>query len=347
MLPPGTEFWNRPYGPERKRGAVLAGFIVKRFANFLLLVIIATTAGYLLAATALNPRENFLGRNPPVPDNTINSILTQVNMNDQDPILERFGTWVSGVAKGDLGLSVYSESVNDEFGNRIWVSFRLLILGSVLGAVIGVLIGVFSAVRQYGVFDRTFGLSAFVILSTPVFLLAILLKFLAVYVNDALGFTLFYTVGMSTPELSGFELFVNSLQHLILPTLSLTLGGIAFYSRWQRNSMLDVLGSDHLRTARAKGLTKREALFKHGLRVAILPMATFFAYSFGLLIAGAAFTESIFGWYGMGEWFIRAVNTNDINSVAAIVLFTAVLVLFAGFLADVLTAALDPRVRLR
>lgn len=325
----------------------MLGFIAKRFANFLLLVIIATTAGYLLAASALNPRENFLGRNPPVPVNTINSILTQVNMNDEDPVLQRYGTWVSGVVKGDLGKTIFSESVNEEFKNRIWVSFRLLILGSILGAVFGVLIGVISAVRQYKFFDRTFGYSSYIILSTPVFLIAILLKFFAVFINEKIGFTLFYTVGLNTPELTGFELFVNSLQHMILPTLSLTLGGIAFYSRWQRNSMLDVLGSDHLRTARAKGLTKRQALFKHGLRVAVLPMATFFAYSFGLLIAGAAFTESIFGWYGMGEWFIRAVNTNDINSVSAIVLFTAILVLFAGFLADVLTAALDPRVRIR
>ena len=325
----------------------MLGFIIKRFANFLLLVLIATTAGYLLAATALNPRENYLGRNPPIPESTINSILTQVNMNDQDPVLERFATWAGDVVKGDLGKTIYSESVNGEFGNRIWVSFRLLILGSILGAVLGVLFGVFSAVRQYGFFDRSFGISSFVILSTPVFLVAILLKFFAVYINEKLGFTLFYTVGLNTPELTGWDLFVNSLQHMILPTLSLALGGIAFYSRWQRNSMLDVLGSDHLRTARAKGLTKREALFKHGLRVAILPMATFFAYSFGLLIAGAAFTESIFGWYGMGEWFIKAVNSNDINSVSAIVLFTAVLVLFAGFLADVLTAALDPRVRMR
>lgn len=320
-------------------------FIGKRFANFLVLVVIATTAGYLLASLALNPRENYLGRNPPIPESTINSILDQVNVNDEEPILSRFTSWSAGVLTGDLGLTIFSESVNEEFGNRIWVSFRLLILGSILGAVFGVLIGVVSAVRQYKFFDRFFGISSFILLATPVFLLAILLKFFGVYLNDKLGFTLFYTVGMNTPELFGFELFVNSLQHLILPTLSVTLGGIAFYSRWQRNSMLDVLGSDHLRTARAKGLTKREALFKHGLRVAILPMATFFAYSFGLLIAGAAFTESIFGWYGMGEWFIRAVNTNDINSVSAIVLFTAVLVLFAGFLADILTAVLDPRVR--
>ncbi|KGA08565.1 MAG: peptide ABC transporter permease [actinobacterium acAMD-5] len=325
----------------------MASFILKRFANFIVLVVIATTAGYLLAAIALNPRENFLGRNPPVPEYSINSILDNVNMNDQDPVLERYGTWVSGVIKGDLGLTIFSESVNNEFKNRIWVSFRLLILGSIFGAVFGVLIGVISAVRQYKFFDRTFGYSSYVILSTPVFLIAILLKLFAVFINDKLGFTLFYTVGMNTPELTGSALFVNSLQHMILPSLALILGGVAFYSRWQRNSMLDVLGSDHLRTARAKGLNKRQALFKHGLRVAILPMATFFAYSFGLLIAGAAFTEQIFGWYGMGEWFIRAVNTNDINSVSAIVLFTAVLVLFAGFLADVLVAALDPRVRIR
>ena len=325
----------------------MLAFLVKRFANFLLLVVIASLAGYVLASAALNPRENFLGRNPPIPESTINSILTEVNMNDNDPLLERLGSWAGGVLQGDLGRTITNDSVNEEFGNRIWVSFRLLIIGSILGAVIGVLFGVYSAVRQYGWFDRTFGMSAFVILSTPVFLLAILLKFLAIYLNERLGFRLFYTVGTNTPELYGWGLFFNSLQHMILPTLSITLGGIAFYSRWQRNSMLDVLGSDHMRTARAKGLTKRQALFKHGLRVAILPMATFFAYSFGLLIAGAAFTESIFGWYGMGEWFIRAIGVNDINSVAAIVLFTAILVLFAGFLADVLTAALDPRVRNR
>jgi peptide/nickel transport system permease protein len=111
--------------------------------------------------------------------------------------------------------------------------------------------------------------------------------------------------------------------------------------------MLDILSSDHLRTARAKGLTKQQALFKHGLRLAILPMSTLFAYSFGLLITGAAFTETIFGWYGMGNWFITAVDQADINVVAAIVLFSGILVLFSGFLADVISAALDPRVRLQ
>lgn len=334
-------------GSARQRGAIVLQFVVKRFANFVILVIIATTLGYLLASAALNPREAFEGRNPPIPESTITSVLDGVNQNPNTPVLERYGAWVSGVVRGDLGRTIQDESVNELFGVKIWVSLRLLLIGSLLGAVLGVLAGVISAVRQYGFFDRSFSYSSYLILSTPVFLLAILLKFGAVYVNEAIGFTLFYTVGEGTPGLTGWDAFVNGLQHMILPTLSITLGGIAFYSRWQRNSMLDVLSSDHLRMARSKGLSKRQALFKHGLRVAILPMATFFAYSFGLLIAGAAFTETIFGWYGMGEWFIASINKNDINSVSAIILFTSVLVLFSGFLADIVTAALDPRVRLR
>ncbi len=107
------------------------------------------------------------------------------------------------------------------------------------------------------------------------------------------------------------------------------------------------MGADFLRTAQAKGLRRRTALIKHGLRTALIPMATFFAYSFGLLLTGAAFTEKIFSWHGMGEWFIDAIGNNDVNVVAATVAFSSGLVLIAGMLSDVLYAALDPRVRIR
>jgi peptide/nickel transport system permease protein len=138
---------------------------------------------------------------------------------------------------------------------------------------------------------------------------------------------------------------VNRLSHLVLPSLVLAVGAIAFYGRYQRNAMLDVLGSDFLRTARAKGLRRSKALITHGLRTALIPMATFFAYQFALLFVGATFTEKIFGWHGMGEYFVDSVTKNDVNSVAAVTLFVAVLVLIAGFLADVAYALLDPRVR--
>ena len=127
----------------------------------------------------------------------------------------------------------------------------------------------------------------------------------------------------------------------------LIFAAVAFYSRYQRNAMLDVLGSDFLRTAQAKGLRRREALIKHGLRTALIPMATFFAYNFGLLLNGATFTETIFSWHGMGEWFVQSVSNNDINVVVVVTLFAAVLVLIAGMLSDLAYVVLDPRVRIR
>jgi peptide/nickel transport system permease protein len=110
--------------------------------------------------------------------------------------------------------------------------------------------------------------------------------------------------------------------------------------------MLDVLGSDFVRTALAKGLPRRTALLKHALRTALIPSATLFAYNLGLLLVGATFTEKIFGWHGMGEWFVDSVTKNDVNAVAAVSCFAAFLVLVAGLLSDVAYAVLDPRIRL-
>jgi peptide/nickel transport system permease protein len=229
------------------------------------------------------------------------------------------------------------------------VSLRLLLLASILGGVGGVLVGVVSAVRHERLTDYAATLTSFVVLSIPVFLLAVLLTVGALHLNQTAHTTLLYYTGEVTPGLQGswWSAAVNRFQHLILPTLAIVLGQVAFYSRYQRSSMLDVLGSDFLRTAQAKGLRRRRALVKHGLRMALIPMATFFAYEFGLLLVGQTFTEKIFGWHGMGEWFVDSVANNDVNVVAAVTLFAAVLVLLAGLIADVAYAALDPRIRIR
>jgi peptide/nickel transport system permease protein len=327
----------------------MVNYLVKRVLNFLMMVILASTLGYVLASVAFDPSSNYQGANPPIPQSTIDAKLDNLGVNPKTPLVRRYVEWAGNALQGDFGLTIGEQRVNEELSRRIWVSLRLLVLGSIIGSLAGVALGVFSAVRQYGVTDRAASVLSFSLLSTPVFLLAILLKFGAIDLNNRLGTTFFYTIGEYSADFSGngWELLVNRLQHLILPTMSIALGGIAFYSRYQRNAMLDVLGSDFLRTARAKGLSRRQSLFRHGLRVAILPMATFFAYSFGLLVTGAPFTESIFGWNGMGSWFITAVQSNDINSVSAVIVFSSVLVLLSGLLADVAVAALDPRVRLR
>jgi peptide/nickel transport system permease protein len=327
----------------------VARFLLRRLINYTVLVALATTLGYFLAGATLHPRANYEGRNPPLPAAVIDRQLDELNLNDHTPVIQRFGRWLNGVAHGDFGRTVAGQPVTGEMGRRMGVSLRLLIIGSVLGGLIGVGVGVLGAVRQYRLSDYATTAFSFLILSTPVFLVAVLLKLGALTVNQLAGAPLLDYTGEYTPGLSGggVHILLDRVSHLILPTLSIMLGQAAFFSRYQRNAMLDVLGSDFLRTAQAKGLRRREALIKHGLRTALIPMATFFAYNFGLLLTGAAFTEKIFGWHGMGEWFVDSVSNNDVNVVVAVTLFAAALVLIAGLLSDLAYAVLDPRVRIR
>ncbi|MEQ1757414.1 MAG: ABC transporter permease [Vicinamibacterales bacterium] len=329
----------------------MAGFLLRRLVYLLCLVVISTAAAYILAATQLNPRARYEGRNPPPPAAVVDATLDALNMNDKVPVLTRFRRWVGDLSRGDLGQTVDNQSVNTELGRRMWVSLRLVLVGSILGTLLGVAAGAYGAVKQYRAADRLITVFSFVILSIPVVVLAVLFKNAGIGLNNVLGFTgdtrLLYTTGEMTPGLDPWSWvgIVNRLAHLALPSLVLIVVGTAFYGRYQRNAMLDVLGSDFLRTARAKGLSRTRALIKHGLRTALIPMATFFAYEFALLFVGATFTEKLFGWHGMGEFFVDSVTKNDVNSVAGVTLFVGVLVLLAGFLSDIAYAALDPRVR--
>ena len=165
-------------------------------------------------------------------------------------------------------------------------------------------------------------------------------------VPGEVGSTVLQYSGQFDPAITGgWDQLLNRLNHLILPTITLTLGGAAFLSRYQRNAMLDVLASDYLRTARAKGLRRSRALVKHALRTALIPAVTIFVYSFALIFVGATFTEIIFGWHGMGEWFVQTIQSSDTNAVAAITAVVGILILIASFLQDIVVALLDPRVR--
>jgi len=329
----------------------MAPFVFRRFLYLVVLVIISTSFAYLLAATQLNPRSRYEGRNPPPPPEVVDAVLEAVNMNDKTPLAVRFGRWAGGVVRGDLGQTVDNTPVREEIGRRMWVSLRLLVFGALFGTALGVAAGAFSAVKQHRPVDHGITVFSFVVLSTPVVVLAVVYKNFGIGLNEFLGFTgstkLLYTTGEITPGLAfwSWDGLVDRAAHLVLPSLVLITSAVAFYGRYQRNAMLDVLGADFLRTAQAKGLRRTHALVKHGLRTALIPMATFFAYQFALLFVGATFTERIFGWHGMGEYFVDSVTKNDVNSVAAVTLFVAVLVLIAGVLSDLAYAALDPRVR--
>lgn len=329
----------------------MSTFLLRRLVYLVILVVVATSAAYMLAATQLNPRSRYEGRNPPPPEATVDAVLDAINMNDKTPLAQRFSRWATGLAHLDLGQTVDNTSVNSEISARMWISLRLVLIGSVLGTLLGVAAGAYGAVKQHRFADHSIAVFSFVLLSIPAVVLAVLLKNGGIGLNNLLGFTgetkLLYTTGEMTPGINVWTWagFANRLGHLVLPSLVLILLSTAYYGRYQRNAMLDVLGADFLRTAQAKGLRRSEALVKHGLRTALIPMATLFAYEFALLFVGATFTERIFGWHGMGEYLVDAVTKQDVNSVAGVTLFVAVLILVAGFLSDVAYAALDPRVR--
>jgi peptide/nickel transport system permease protein len=313
--------------------------------NYVVLALVATFLAFTLASATFDPIGVLQQRNPPPPAASIEAKKRDLHL-DQ-PIPQRFVTWMSGVVKGDFGQTIVDRPITEELGRRIGVSLRLFLLGITLGIAFGVLLGVVSAIRQYKFSDYFATLFSFILLSTPVFVLGTLLKMGAQGVNDSIGTNVLIFVGEETPNFQGnwFEHLGDRMQHLIVPTLAIALGQIAYYSRYQRSSMLDVLGSDFLRTAQAKGLTRRKALMKHGLRTALIPMATLFAFGFGLLVVGGTFTERIFGWFGMGDWLVTGISAQDTNITATVTLFVAVCVLFSGWLADVLYAALDPRIR--
>lgn len=320
-------------------------FLARRVLNYVVLLALASFLTFCLTSVSFSPLENLMQRNPRPPQAVIDAKAAELGLDKPIPV--RYAQWVSHAARGDFGATVAGQPVSAELSRRIGVSLRLLIIGSVVGTVIGVTLGAWGAIRQYRFSDRVITVLALLVLSVPTFVLANLAILAALRVNWVLGVQLFEYTGETSPGVTGgvWPQLVDRAQHLILPTLTLSLGTAAGFSRYQRNAMLDVLDQDFIRTARAKGLTRRRALFKHGLRTALIPMATLFAYSVAGLVTGSVFVEKIFGWHGMGEWVIQGVATQDTNIIAAITVFTGTVVLLAGLLSDVIYAVLDPRVR--
>ncbi len=323
-------------------------YVIRRFLNYAILSLIATCMAYVLASIALDPAARFYGINPRPPQSSIDASLNAMGVNPDVPIIVRLWNWLVGLfTQFSMGTTVGGAQVTAEIAARSGTSLRLLLIGSLLGAVIGVLLGVWGAVRQYRASDQIVTYASFVVIATPTFVIGVLLMILATQFNNLVGsqvitFTGEYTAGASG---SWWDLALDRAVHLLLPTIALAMIGAAGFSRYQRNVMLDVLGADYIRTARAKGLPRSKALFRHGVRLALIPMSTFFAYSFGTLIAGSAMLEIVFSWRGMGQFQIEAIQKNDINAVAGSALFVAVLYLIASTLSEVLYAALDPRVR--
>ena len=311
------------------------------------MVVAVTNLTYFLAWAYLDPRSNYVGRRPPLSEEQIHNLLEPRNLDDQTPLLVRWWNWFSGILfHWDWGVSPTGQSVNEQVSYRMWVSAELMLGATILLTLIGIALGVYSASRQYRVGDRLAQGTSIITMNIPIVVAALGLVLLAIAFNGAVGTTVFYVTGSSSPGVSGFfPTLVDTIQHLTLPTLALIIVGYAQYHFLQRSLLLDNIKSDYVRMARAKGLTKQQAIRKHALRTSLIPVTTQVAFSIPGIFTGAVLTESIFAWKGMGQYFIETISKNDVNGVVAVAAFGAVMTAIGAILADIAVVVLDPRVR--
>jgi peptide/nickel transport system permease protein len=319
--------------------------LVGRLAGWSGLCLAAVLLTYTLASLSFDPLADLRTTQPPTPQAVLDARAAELSLDQPIPL--RFLGWLSGVVSGDFGVTADGHAITAQVWERAGTSLRLFLPGSALAVVLGVALGVWGALRARGAADRLSMAAALVLLAIPVFVLGTLLKILWLPVNQAAGTDLLPFSGETTPgaDLSGWAEVGDRLRHLVLPTIAIALPQIAFYSRYQRAAMLEVLHSEFLRAARSRGLTRGRAIRGHGLRMALIPMTALVAFSFGLHMAGGVFTERIFGWHGLGDWMMSAVERQDAMVVATATLVMAVLVVVVGWLADVALVALDPRTR--
>ena len=264
---------------------------------------------------------------------------------DGDGIADSYGTR-KGILRGDFGFSFRTrEPVLKEIGQRLPNTIYLMAATMLVAIVVAIPIGILSALRQYSAYDIAVTTFTFAGQAIPEFWLGLILIliFYAWLKNPFSGEPLLPAGGMYTLG-AGFSLW-DRVRHLILPVATGALGWIAWYSRFLRSSMLDVIHQDYLRTARAKGLRERHVVYRHALPNAIIPLVTLLALDLPYLIGGTVFVEMLFAWPGMGRLYYQSALQRDYPVLLASLIIGAAAIILSNLLADVLYAYLDPRIR--
>ncbi|MGO1838146.1 MAG: ABC transporter permease [Candidatus Microbacterium stercoravium] len=317
----------------------MSRFLLRRLGIMLLLLIGVSLI--VFALFALMPGDYYSSNRQLTPARLAE--LRELRGLDQ-PVMLRYLTWLGNAVQGDFGFSlVYNRPVTEVIAPLIWNSFLVAFASFVLTWIIASVTGVLAATKQYSWFDRFVTVMLFASLSIPSFFLGLLLiKFFAVDLQWLPAGSMLDTASTST----GISRVLEIARHMVLPVAILTFLGAGSLTRYFRSGMLEQLRADFVRTARAKGLSERAVVFSHALRNALLPAITLLAFELPALFSGAIITEQIFNWPGIGRIQLESVQTRDYDVVMTITIFLAVLTIVGSFLADILYALADPRVRL-
>lgn len=322
---------------------MLNGSVIKLSNAVLLLIAVLILNFALIHVAPGDPVEVLVGEMGGATPEQIADLRTQFGLDR--PLYIQIATYLGRVAQGDLGYSLYyDQPVTQLIAGRIGPT--LLLVGTALfsAILVGTVLGVFSAQNRRSVLSHLVTVLSLAGFSAPAFWVGIMLILLLSVAIPILPIS-----GMSSSDgaASGVMYVLDVLHHLILPALTLALIYLAFYSRLSRASMLEVLESDYVRTARAKGLPRRLVIYKHALRNAVLPVVTFAGLQFGQVISGAVLVETVFAWPGLGTLAFESILRRDTPTLLGILFFSSVMVVAMNLLTDFLVRRIDPRIKAR
>jgi len=318
-------------------------FLLRRMLQMIPLLIGISILAFLIIQLAPgDPTSVYIDPNKPPPSPEDMARL-RANVGLDDPVPIQYVHWLRNALQGDLGFSLSGRRpVTAEIGERLPNTMLLGLSSLLLTIMLSIPVGILSAVYRYSVLDYVITFLSFVGLSVPGFVVALFL--IQVF---AVNFGWLPSTGMHNvrEDYEGWHAAQDVAKHLMLPAIALSLASVARWARYQRSSLLDVLGQDYIRTARAKGVRERGILGIHALRNALLPMITLSGLSIPQLVSGAFIIEYVFGWPGMGRLAVNAALRRDYPVIMGVTMISAIFIILGNFLADIAYHWADPRIR--
>jgi peptide/nickel transport system permease protein len=304
----------------------MIAYLARRFAASALILLGVTVVTFALAfLIPADPVRQIAGRNA-TPE-TVESIRHQLGLDR--PVPAQYATYLGHLATGDLGHSyIQKTDVGELIMSRLPATLLLMLAAIFFELAIGIPLGILAAARR-GKADRAIMILAFAGVSTPQFVVGLLLLYVFAYL------------------FGWFPMSGYGLRHVVLPALTLGIGGGGWYARILRSSLVEVMRQDYIRTARAKGLSERAVVVVHALRNAVLPAVAMVGLDIGTFMGGAVVVESVYGWPGIGQLAWQAIQRVDIPIIMGVTLVAAVAIVIGNLLADLVTPLIDPRIRLR
>ena len=314
-------------------------YILKRFLQTIPLLFIVSIIGFfLIRACPVDPLGE-LRMNPSISKQTLEA--EKIRLGLDKPVIVQYGLWLRGFVKGDMGICTTGEKVSDKLKERIPNTLLLTITVIFFTWLVGIPLGIVAALNKGRPVDRMLTILSSIGMAIPSFFFALLMLIFAVRTGW------FPTGGLTSYNFSSMSeigKIIDIGKHLVLPTLVLFTISLSGLQRQMRSNLLDVLESDYVKYARAKGLSENKVVFKHALRNAINPLVTLLGYEFASLLSGAALTEYVFQYPGLGRLILEAVLKSDINLVMASLMIGTIMLVAGNLLADILLKLVDPRV---